>query len=375
MSGMNGPYRALHVFASLNRGGAETWLMDVARGSKRTDFQFDVCLTGAAGGCYEEEFKQLGGRILRCPLGSNPWSFARRFSRQLASNRYDIVQSHLYHFSGAILRSAARAGVAKRIAHLHPVKDQKKTSLHRRLYVQWMRRWICRYGTHFVGPTRASLEAFWGPGWESDPNKSVIYNGIQTERFAKPADRNAVRKELGIPEEARLVLNVARFSPHKRHEFLVDVADELLTRHDDAFFLLIGDGAQKESIEARVRARKLTKHFRFISGLPDIDRFWLAADVFAFPSCNEGFGIVVVEAAAAGLPVIAQDIPGVREAATACAEIDLMPLDTTVSRWADTLSDALKKPRMSESDRQERLERFPFTIQASIEALHRLYSE
>ena len=374
-TGVNGPLRALHIFASLNRGGAETWLMDVVRSTSRAELQIDVCLIGAAGGLYEEEFERLGGRILRCPLGRNPWGFARRLTQLLTAERYDIVHSHVYYFSGVILRSAARAGVAKRIAHIHPAEDRRNTTLSRRLYVKWMRRWIGRYGTRFVGPTKASLEGFWGPGWEADPGKRVIYNGIRTERFVRPVNRAEVRSELGIPENAPLVLNVSRFAPHKRHEFLVNVAGDVLAQRDDVYFLLIGAGALRESVEARVRAKGLTDHFRFISGLPDIDRYWMSADVFAFPSCNEGFGIVVVEAAAAGLPVIAQDIPGVREAVDACAEATLLPLDTSAADWARVLTDALKTPRISESQRQARLRRFPFTLSASIEALRNLYAE
>ncbi len=371
----NRPLRVLHVFASLHRGGAETWLMDVVRSSSRAELSIDVCLIGAPGGLYEEEFERLGGRILRCRLGRNPWGFARRFTQLLVLESYDIVHSHLYYFSGLVLRSAARAGVAKRIAHIHPAEDQKSVTLPRRLYVQWMRRWICRYGTRFVGPTRASLEGFWGPDWEGDPNKRVIYNGIRVERFSEPVDRAEVRAELGIPENASLVLNVSRFAPHKRHDFLVAVAGELLAQRDDVYFLLIGAGALKEPVEAQVRAKGLTDHFRFIAGLPDIDRYWLSADAFAFPSCNEGFGIVVAEAAAAGLPVIAQDIPGVREAAEACANATLLPLDTPAASWARVLDEALKTPRMGESQRQALLRHFPFTIHASIEALHNLYAD
>ena len=154
MTAQNDSLRALHVFASLNRGGAETWLMDVVRNTNRADLQIDVCLTGSPGGSYEDEFERLGGSIRRCPMGRDPWAFARRMRRLLVAERYDIVHSHLYYFSGIILRSAAQAGVAKRVAHIHPAEDTRNATLPRRLYAHWMRRLIRRYGTHFVGPTK-----------------------------------------------------------------------------------------------------------------------------------------------------------------------------------------------------------------------------
>lgn len=371
----NRSIRVLHVHATLNRGGAETWFMDVVRNTTRDELRIDACVTGNAAGAYEEEFERLGGKILRCPLGRNPWSFARRFERLLAAECYDVVHSHFYYFSGVILRAAARAGVPKRIAHNHPVEDLKAESFLRPLYVWWMRRWMARYGTGFVGPTKASLESFWGTVWENDPTRRVIYNGIRVERFATPVDRAQVRAELDLPPEVRLVLNVGRYAPHKRQEFLVDVAEHVLGHRKDVYFLLIGAGPLKESVEARVRAKGLTEHFRFISGLPSIDRYYLSADAFVFPSCNEGFGIVIAEAAAAGLPVIAQDIPGVREAAVACPKATLLPPEARPTDWAQALQAALEAPRMGEADRQALLKRFPFTINASIETLKQLYRD
>lgn len=367
------PVRALHVFGSLDRGGAETWLMDVVRSVSRDELVIDVCVTRSSRGAYEDEFISLGGQVRRCPINRNPWRFAARFQQLLSHRLYDVVHSHLYYFSGVVLRAAAKAGVPRRIAHNHPVADLKSGRLLRAIYATWMRRWMCRFGTDFVGPTRASLEAFWGPNWERDPHKWVLYNGIRVERFLKPVDRVAVRDELGIPPDARIVLNVGRFVPHKRQSFLVDVAHRLLGRHANVYFLLIGDGPLRDEVEQRVGNTDLRQSFRFIRGLPSIDRYWLSADVFAFPSVNEGFGIVIVEAAAAGLPVVAHDIPGVREAASACASPVLLTLDASPEAWADAVDDALHRPVGEDARRAAMLRSFPFTIEASIRSLRELY--
>ena len=369
------PLRVLHIIGYLVRGGLETWLMDIMRNTKREELQIDACVTSKAKGAYDEEFKSLGGRILSCPLNTkNPLSFYHRLKQLLSAENYDVVHSHSYYFSGLILRAAAKAGVPKRVAHIHPAEDHKKERFLRGLYTWWMKRWIRRYGTDFVGPTKASLESIWGPGWQQDITKQVIYNGIKIERFIRPVDRAKVRRELCIPENALIVINVSRFVPHKRHEFLVTVAECVLTQRQDVYFVLIGTGPLKETIEQQIRAKGLQENFRFISGAPNIDHYWMAADLFAFPSCNEGFGIVVIEAAAAGLKVIAQDIPGVREAAEACSRPILLPLATAADEWAQTLLNALEEPRMSQSERQVRLRQFPFTIENSVAKLKEIYS-
>ncbi|MHC4360018.1 MAG: glycosyltransferase [Planctomycetota bacterium] len=372
----NRPLRILQVYGWLQRGGAETWLMDVMRNTSRDEFQIDVCITVGVNikGPYEAEFESLGGKILRCQKDKkNIWFFPRRFKKILRAGSYDVVHCHLHYFSGLVLRLAAQAGVPKRVAHSHPAEDLKAGRLLYDLYAWWMKRWVQRYGTDFTAPSKASLEAFWGPGWKDDPRKHVIHNGICTDRFLQPADRAKVRRQLGIPENAPIVLNVSNFRPHKRHEFLVQVAQRLLAQRPDVYFLLIGAGRRKEVIEELVYTKGLGKNFRFISGAPNIDNYWMAADVFAFPSCNEGFGIVVIEAAAAGLRVIAQDIPGVREAATTCPDLILLPLKTTAEQWAQRLLGALKQPRMPEGQRQMLLKQFPFTIENSVKKLREVY--
>ncbi|MEK6799948.1 MAG: glycosyltransferase [Planctomycetota bacterium] len=367
------PLRALHFFAGLNRGGAETWLMDVLREGPGQDLVLDVCTTTMTHGAYEDEFVELGGRVHRCRLGRNPWRFAATVEELLSRERYDLVHSHLYYFSGFVLRAAARAGVPKRIAHNHPVEDVKARSILRPLYARWMRRWTRRYGTDFVGPTRASMAAFWGPDWERDPHKRVIYNGVRIERFLHPPERSSVRQELGLPADAKIVLNVARFVPHKRQAFLVDVARLLSTRASDIFFVFIGDGPTRHAVEQAVEDSSLSANFRFVLGAASIDRFWLSADAFAFPSINEGFGIVIAEAAAAGLPVVAHDIPGVREAATACSRVELLGRGTSAERWADAVGKALNEPPLDAPSREALLGSFPFTMEASVRALRKVY--
>lgn len=370
----NRPLRVLHVIKGLRRGGVETWIMDVVRNTSRDEIALDVCVTERVRDAYEDEFESLGGKIWHCPLDKKKfWGFCRRFGQLLREEHYDVVHSHVYYFSGVILMLAARAGVPKRISHIHPVEDLKVAQLFRCFYVWWMKRWINRYGTSFVGPTQASLAAFFGPAWRDEPTKHVIYNGICTDRFLRPVDRRKVRRELGIPEDAPIVINVSSFRPHKRHAFLVQVAEHVLAQRQDVYFLLIGAGALKEAIEEQVRLKGLENNFRFISRAPNIDHYWLAADVFAFPSCNEGFGIVIIEASAAGLKVIAQDIPGVREAAAGCIDPILLPLATPAGEWAQSVLNALRQPRIPEAQRQAFLKEFPFTIENSVAKLRGVY--
>jgi glycosyltransferase involved in cell wall biosynthesis len=358
----------------LNLGGIETWLIEVMRHASRDDLTIDVCTTRDVHGVYDEEFIALGGVIHRCPLQRNPWDFGRRLEQLLRTHRYDVVHSHLAFFSGFVLRSAARAGVPIRVAHNHMTGDLVEApGVLRPLYRYWMRRWIDKYCTLFVAVTSASLQSFRGPGWEADSRNRVIYCGISLERFRQVGDRAAVRAELGIPRDARLILNVGRYIPSKRQALLVDVAAQIAARRHDVYLVLIGAGALRDEVEQLAKSRGLSDIFRFVPAQPGIDRFWLAADTFAFPSVSEGLPIVIIEATAAGLPIVAYDIPGVREAAAASSSATLLPLDATIEDWTSAIFNALDRLPLSYVDRKEMLDRFPLSIEASIRSLKRLY--
>ena len=372
LGGRPGTCRALHVFGRLDRGGAETWLMDVVRRVDRNELAIDVCVIGNGTGTFDREFESLGGLVHRCPLSAGLLAFRRSFNDLLARKQYDVVHSHVYLFSGFLLKWACRTGVPRRVAHLHPVEDVKKHSPARRLYASWMHRRIDYYGTHFVGPTQASLESFWGERWRNDPRCSVLYNGVDARRFAASRS-NAVRTSLQIPLGAKLVLNVARFAPHKRQTQLLSIAKNMLARRSDVYFVCIGAGPLREQVISEVAAAGLDAHFRFIEGADDIDAFWLTADAFAFPSVAEGFGIVVAEAGAAGLPVVAHDIPGIREASRSCHTVTLLPVDSSTEAWIDALTAVLKHGPLSDDARIAHLSTFPFTIETSIDSLRRLY--
>lgn len=367
------PLRSLHVLGRLDRGGAEALLMDIARTVDRGRLAIDVCAVGDGPGAYDQEFERLGGRVMRCPLRRNPTSFLRNFQQILRSGRYDIVHSHLYYFSGIVLAAAARARVPARLAHTHRSNDLGRSGLGRAIYRRAMRALITRYATHCLGPSESSMDAFWGPAWRGDSNKSVLYNGIRAKRFDRPGNTPAVKEALGIPLEARMSLTVGRFVWHKGQDFLVKVAAELPDSLSDLHFVLIGTGPTRQAVEDEVRNRGLSHRFRFLETPPNVDDYWLAADLFTFSSLSEGFPVVILEAAAAGLPVVAYDIAGLREAAAGCHSATLLPMDASASQWARAVAEAAGTRRLNAADRHDFLTRFPFLIERTVEELLRVY--
>lgn len=133
----------------------------------------------------------------------------------------------------------------------------------------------------------------------------VVPLGIELDRFsgAEPALRY----------DGPIVGNVARLAEQKGQAVLIDAAPSVLARFPDARFVLVGDGELRGELEARVRALGLADCVLFTGERDDVPELLASFDVFAFPSLFEGLCLAVIEAQAAGVPVVATPVGGIRE--------------------------------------------------------------
>ncbi len=112
--------RVLHVVGSMNRGGVETWLMHVLRNIDRERFQFDFLVHTSQPAAYDDEIRSLGGRIISCARPKIGKQYPQEFRRAVRTNGpFDVLHSHVHHFSGVTLSLGAALGIPVRIAHSH----------------------------------------------------------------------------------------------------------------------------------------------------------------------------------------------------------------------------------------------------------------
>lgn len=371
--GCTRPVRILHVLHGMAHGGIETWLMRVLRHIDRDRYHFDFMTHTGQKYDYDDEIRSLGSGIYPCLKPSRPWAYARNFRRIVEEHGpYDVVHSHCYLLSGYILRLAAGMGIPARIAHIYPHVDKRAQTIKRRAYRWLMTRWINRYATAVLGCSATGLDAFNADGPKQVCPGGVVYCGLDLSPFARQVDRDVVRRNLGLPTDRPLVVYVARFSEHKNQSQVFRIA-EMMEREDyPVHFALVGStGNMLDEVVAR--AQKAPNVTAFTS-LTDITDILLAADAFFMPSLNEGFGIVVTEASAAGLPIIATDLPTLREA-TPPEHHDLMfePNDDVAAATGirRVLEDAALARRLGEAAREWATR---FTIDASVRDLLSYYA-
>ncbi|MHB1035279.1 MAG: glycosyltransferase [Pirellulales bacterium] len=371
------PVRILHVVGGMDRGGVETWLMHVLRHVDRSRLAMDFLVHRQGACAYDEEIRGTGSRILVCPRPRRLWAYARNFTRILRDcGPYEVVHSHVHHFSGYTLGLAERAGVPVRIAQSHndTTGVEADCGLLRRLYLSWMRRLVVRHSTVRIGVSRRAAAALFGPSWRDDAGCRLLYYGIDFAPFRRQVDAVAIRRELGIPGDALVLGHVGRFFEQKNHAFLVDVFAEVAKQEPRARLLLVGEGPLRPRIESRIAALGLKDRVVLTGSRPDVDRLMLGAmDVFLFPSLWEGLGLVYVEAQAAGLPcVIADVVP--EEADVVAPLVRRMSVDESAASWAEAVLESRFR-KMAPRESLAALEDGRFDIRKSVKQLEAIYLE
>jgi glycosyltransferase involved in cell wall biosynthesis len=165
---------------------------------------------------------------------------------------------------------------------------------------------------HVIAPSESTAEVIQGRGVETPI--TVIPTGVQTEVFANGSGKR-MRESMGIPENAFVVGHVGRLAPEKNLDFLARSVLGFIGDFENGHFLVAGEGPCTTSMQKIFDDAGLGGHLHFtgkVEGQQLIDSY-KAMDLFVFASFTETQGMVLTEAMAAGVPVIAIDAPGARE--------------------------------------------------------------
>jgi len=371
------PIRILHVVGGMNRGGVETWLMHVLRHIDRDRFQMDFLVHTEKPCPYDDEARALGSKIIPCLSPSKPWLYGRNFKRILREyGPYDIVHSHVHHFSGYVLYLAKQAGVPVRIAHSHNDTSaiDAKAGLHRRLYLTLTKWLIDRYATLCLAASYKVVTVLFNQAWKTDSRCRILYCGVDLTPFRDLVDSVAVRAEFGIPADAFVVGHVGRFEKQKNHKFLIDIVAEIAKREPKMHLLLIGDGSLRSEIQKKVINHGLANRVTFAGLRPDVPRLMLGVmDLFLLPSIHEALGLVLIEAQAAGLPCVFSDVIP-EEADAVKLLVRRISLSKSASDWAEAaISARSAASAITQADTLPVLENSPFNIAVSVQKLTEVY--
>jgi len=335
------PRRVACVFGPLNVGGAELCMYDLLTRLGPAGYTFDFISLSAEKGTLHDLIVNAGGRIHLCPLN---WRFARDFRRILRETEVEVLDCSLHYSSGFLLMLGAWERVPMRIAHLHTMADGRAFTPRRRLQRRLMRSLIDRYATEIVGVSEGVLEAAWSADWRMDPRCKVLYNGVDTQRFARLPSRAEVRRQLGLSPGGPYLVHVGSMQPAKNQLMLLSVFKSYLALAPTAKLLIVGrgSGAYGTAVHQAVKRLGLSENVLLLGERRDVERWLRAADAMVFPSTREGLPTVVTEAVAAGTPVVASDLAGIVEMSRLIAGITPASVSDSPQTWAGTIDDVVR---------------------------------
>lgn len=303
---MSNPVRVLQVFAEMNRGGAETMIMNLYRNIDLSKIQFDFIVHTEEKCAFDDEINKLGGRIFRIPKykGINHITYLKNWEHFFKIHpEYKIVHGHVRSTASIYLKAAQKYGLTT-IAHSHNTSSGSGISAIAKSVLQYPIRYVADY---LFACSEAAGEWLFGKQACKKGNFHILNNAIDARKFIFNSDiRDRKRKEFQL--EGKFVIgHVGRFHTQKNHEFLIDIFKEVHEKNDNAVLLLVGEGNLQDSIQEKVYNLGLNSNVIFTGVRSDISELFQAMDMFVFPSLYEGLGIVLIEAQASGLPCVVTD--------------------------------------------------------------------
>ena len=358
------------VIPGLDRiAGAEQQAMLLAKGLRRRGWRVSVVALSGSGGAAADELRKAGVEFISLEMRkglADPRGWIR-FHRWLWRERPDVLHAHLPHAAWLARWSRLAAPVPVEIDTLH---NTYTGTLGRRVGYRCSR-WLA---DHVTAVSRAAAASHLAAGMVSENHLTTIENGIELDAWRPDAgSRCAARKELELADEF-LWLAAGRLYAVKDYPTLLKA---LACASETARLLIAGAGPLQTELVQLAARLGLERRVRFLGFVPNVQRWMQAADGFVLSSRYEGLPMVLLEAGACGVPAVATDVPGTREAIVNEETGWLAPAadaDALARAMAKLMRTPIEERRaMGESAR--RMVRERFSLETVLDRWEQLYAE
>lgn len=304
-----GKVNILHVLTSLPVGGVENMLLKVVNGYNTDRFRASICCI-REGGDIAEKLLAAGYEVTilgRMKGKGFDWGAVRELRILCQKRKTDILRTHQYHANLYGRIAGVLAGVPVIIPSFHNrYCSPEKPKMHRRLLNHVLGYWSDR----IVAVSEAVLEDVVRYDHIAPAKMQVIHNGVELERFRTSLSKEEARDKLQLPQEFFLIGAAGRLTEQKGHKVLIKAASSA----GRVAVVVAGDGPCRGELDSLARSLGVRCFFLGRISPEQMPVFFRSLDLFCFPSLWEGFPSALVEAMAAGLPIIASDISPHREA-------------------------------------------------------------
>lgn len=300
--------RILYVITGLTVGGAEIVTIDIANGMADRGHQVKLVALNDRDELSDKIHPSVERSTLH--MGKSPLSFLRsawRLRKEIVQFRPDVVHANMVH-----------ANIFTRLVRLFAKMPLLISSAHNNNEGGPLRMWAYRLTDSLsdinTNVSDGALNWYVQNKWFSPQKSITVYNGIDLGKF-RPDDSNrlAIREKHAISSTDFLFLFLGRMVLQKDVPNLLKAFERVSEKRADAKLLVVGDGELRGEMEQMAASMACASKIAFVGKQADTWNYYNAADCFVLSSAFEGFGIVLVEAMACGLPVVATDSGGCME--------------------------------------------------------------
>jgi glycosyltransferase involved in cell wall biosynthesis len=357
--------RIAFCITDLDDGGAERALVRLVTGLDRSRWEPRVfCLSGE--GVLAEELSRADV-LVTCleAKSSRSLSVVFRLAWALRDFHPTLLQTYLYHAN-------ITGRIAGRLARVPVIVSGIRVAEQRSRFRLWLDRVTQGMVDHHVCVSEAVATFSRQHSRLPEQNITVIPNGVDAELFAnaEPSDLSV----FGIPPDAQTMLFVGRLDPQKDPCLLLQAMELLMSSYPQLHLLFVGDGPLKEELKSQVVNSELKERVHCAGRRDDVANLMKACDVFVLPSRWEGMPNVVLEAMAAGLPIVATEVEGTAEL-LAENQTGLLVPPHSPTALAEAVETLLRDSKQAQSMKQsaQQLVSKRFTWNRVIERYEELY--
>ena len=295
----------------------------------------------------------------------------RKLREYFKKEKFDVVHTHSSK-AGIIGRIAARqAGVPVVVHTVHGQAFHAYEKPWKKLLYITAERIAAKYCDKIYAVAQAMIDQCVDAKVAPREKYMVVYSGMDTAAFANAERNMELRQKLGIPENAKVIVTVARLFPMKGYEEMLPAAARLVKEFPDLHFLPVGDGPMYDELQKQIADLGLTGNFHFAGLVPphEVCDYIAQADLLWHLSLHEGLPRAVVQALAVGIPAIGYKLDGTPEVVlngktgyvTAPQDVDAV-----VARSRELLNDAALRAEMGKNGKDLVIERFAWRRMADI---------
>lgn len=302
-------YKVLTFGMTDNYGGVESVIMNYYRRFDHKKIKMDFLVTSSSEIAYSSEIKKYEGKIFSIPSRHDaPIAYHKSVNKFFKNHaqEYDCFWVNMNNLVNIdYLKLAKKYGIKRIIIHAHNtrlmetgIKGKIREGIH-----QYNKRQLLRYATDFWACSQDAANWFYDKKILS--KVCIIKNALKEDKYSyKESNRTKLRKKYGL-ENKTIIGNIGRLNYQKNQSFLLDIFAQYLLLDENAKLLLIGKGEEERALKEKVKKLDIASNVIFLGMKENVIPWYSVFDIFVFPSHFEGLGLVLLEAQANGVPVLA----------------------------------------------------------------------